>query len=164
MTEPIAAPTGVFKYENGQFAPIDGGQGWIRRDILQHGHIFFGLEFNEAAAVSKDSVIIDLVFDGDQRFIVHDPHIKTSQLVTNNPGPGDWICPAELPRYVGFSAPKVHTLTVKVAPRPAPAAGTTSADQTLAPRDFSPEAGGVVDTYTWEIKPSDYPMPVAPTY
>ena len=170
MVEPIAAPIGVFKSGpsgagNGDFVPIDGGQGWIRRDILQRNHILFGLMFNESAPTrNKESVIIDLIFDGDKSRIVHDPQLKTSELVTDNPAhAGEWYCPAELPRYVAFSAPGIHKLTVMVAPRPAPVAGTTN-PPTLIPRDFSVAAGGVVDTYTWEIKPSDYPMPAAPDY
>lgn len=165
MTEPIAAPIGVFKCGpsgagNGDFIPIDGGQGWIRRDILQRNHIFFALMFNETAPFRKESVIIDLIFDGDQRFIVHDPHLKTKELVTDNPQRvGDWFCPADLPRYTAFSRVGKHKLTVKVAPRPAPAEGTASATQDLGKRDFSPEAGGMVDTYEWEVKPSDTPFP-----
>lgn len=165
MTEPIAAPIGVFKCGpsgagNGDFIPIDGGLDWIRRDILQRNHIFFGLMFNETAPARRESVIIDLIFDGDQRFIVHDPHLKSLELVTDNPKyVGEWYCPAELPRYTAFSRVGKHKLTVKVAPRIPPAPGTTSSTQTLDPRDFSEAAGGVIDTYEWEIKSSDTPFP-----
>ena len=128
---------------------------------MQRNNILFALLFNDTAPVRKDSVIIDLIFDGDKQNIVHDPHLKEAELVTDNPGQaGMWFCPARLPRYVGFSTVGMHKLTVMVAPRPAPAPGTTSANQTLPPRDFSAAAGGVVDTYTWECKISDTPMPM----
>ena len=168
MVEPIAAPTGVYKSGpsgagNGDFVQIDGGQGWIRRDILQRDNLCYGIQFNDPAR--KESVIIDLIFDGDKKNIVHDPHLKAQEFVTDNPAQaGIKFYPAVLPRYVGFSTPTVHNMTVMVAPRPAPEAGTTGATQTLPARDFSAAAGGVVDTYEWECKPSITPMPLAPDY
>jgi hypothetical protein len=66
------------------------------------------------------------------------------------------------PNYSKYCRSGKHTVVIKVAPRQAPAAGTASATQKLAARDFSEDAGGIVKTFEFMIYPESTPLPVNP--
>ena len=161
MKEPIAEIIGLFKAgmsgAGGQFEPL--GPSGIRHDIFQSTKVIFGLAINTSiGAPTKDSMIIDFVYDG---LCIKDPHASNSmEMSTDYPVQTDrgfWYGFCQAPRYTKFSKPGKHTITIKVAPRQAPAPGTASIDQTLAPRDFSPESGGVEATFELMIYPDNMP-------
>jgi hypothetical protein len=161
MVEPIAKPIGLFKAglsgAGGQFEPLD--EKGIRHDIFQRTPVIFGLEINTSiGAPTKDSMIIDFVYDG---LCIRDPHASNPMIMsTDYPAETDrgfWYGFCQAPRYTKFSKIGKHTVTIRVAPRPAPAPGTASATQILAPRDFSPAAGGVEATFELVIYPDSQP-------
>ena len=164
--EPIAEPVGLFKAgfhgAGGQYEPMDE-QG-IRRDIFQRVNCIFGLEINTSAgAPTRDSMIIDIVYDG---FSMKDPHASRPMVFsTDYPAQTDrgfWYGFFMAPNYSKYCRSGKHTVVIKVAPRQAPAAGTASATQKLAARDFSEDAGGIVKTFEFMIYPESTPLPVNP--
>ena len=166
MTERIATPIGLFKAGpsgvGGDFEPMTPMG--IRHDFFQRlpEGIVYGLEINTAEnAPSLDTMIIDVTYDA--HFTLHDPHHEYSiQQVSDYPVDHAargmvWFCGAQVPHYTRYSKVGEHTITISVAPRTAPAAGTDSAHQILSPRDFSPEAGGVTQTFKFRIYDEDGP-------
>jgi hypothetical protein len=162
----IARPIGLFKAgpsgAGGEFQPLDR----IRHDIFQHlpEGIVYGLAIETAEGTpTQDSMIIDITFDGKTTY--HDPQKDhTIQQVADYPIDQAtrglvWFCPVQPPRYTRYSRVGKHTVTIRVAPREAPAAGTDSAEQILGPRDFSEQVGGKHDTFTFEIYPESEPLP-----
>jgi len=155
---PIATPVGIFMagYSGigGDYIPLKS----ITRDLFQRlpNGVVFGLKIETGAtAPTKDSTIIDVIFDGESASALHDPHII--EQVTDYPidvaSRGlTWFGVAPVPRYTQYSTYGIHTVQIKVAPRQAPPAGTASATATLAPRDFSPEAGGRIAEFAFEIR------------
>lgn len=161
MVEPIAKPVGLFKAgasgAGGQFEPMTAMG--IRHDFFQTYPIIYGLEINTSAgAPTKDSMIIDFVYDG---LCIEDPHASHPMVFSTDypaqTGRGFWYGFCDAPHYTKFSKVGNHTVTIRVAPRPAPQPGTTGATQTLAPRDFSPAAGGVEATFELTIYPASGP-------
>lgn len=160
MKEPIAEPIGLFMAgysgAGGDYLPLKS----IHRDIFQRlpNGILFGLKVAAGEqAPTKDSMIIDVVFDNEPDATIHDPHIV--EQVTDYPVQQAqrgivWFGAARPPGYTRYSKTGMHTVTVKVAPR-APPTGTTD----LPPRDFSPEAGGRIAEYRFEIKKGPIPPP-----
>jgi hypothetical protein len=141
----------------------------IRRDIFQRlpEGIVYGLAINaDTDAPKQDSMIVDITFDGQTT--VHDPQKDhTIEQVADYPIDQAtrgivWFCPVKPPGYTRYSTVGKHTVTIRVAPREAPAAGTGSAEQVLASRDFSDKAGGKHDTFTFEIYPTSEPLDNAP--
>ena len=165
MKEPIAEPIGLFMAgysgAGGDYLPL----GAIHRDVFQRlpNGILFGLKIAAGEqAPTKDSMIIDVVFDNEPDATIHDPHIV--EQVTDYPIQQAqrgivWFGAAKPPGYSRYSKTGAHTVTVKVAPRAPPLPGTASADQVLAARDFSPEAGGRIAEYRFEIKKGPIPPP-----
>lgn len=161
----IATPLGLFMAgysgAGGDYIPMKA----IYRDIYQRlpNGIIFGLQVNNTpTAPTKDSMIIDIIFDEEKESIIRDPHII--EQVTDYPIDQAarsivWFGVAKPPGYTRYSTYGWHTVTIKVAPRPAPLAGTASADEVLAARDFSPEAGGRIAQYRFEIKKGPIPPP-----
>lgn len=157
MKEPIATPIGLYMAgysgAGGDYIPLKA----INRQIYQRlpNGILFGLKINTGSgAPTQDSMIIDVIFDNEKESTLHDPHII--QQVTDYPVDQAtrgivWFGTAKPPGYTQYSKYGIHTVAVKVAPRTAPASGTASADQTLDARDFSPEAGGQIAEFTFEI-------------
>ena len=137
----------------------------INREIFQRlpNGIIFGLKIADGAEAPKqDSMIIDVIFDNGQESTLRDPHII--EQVTDYPVDQArrgiaWFGAAKPPGYSQYSRTGMHTVTVKVAPRGAPLPGTASADQVLAARDFSPESGGRIAEYRFEIKKGPIPPP-----
>jgi len=137
----------------GDYIPLKA----INREIFQRlpNGIIFGLRIaTGATAPTKDSMIIDVIFDSKEESTLRDPHIV--EQVTDYPVDQAtrgivWFGTAKPPGYTQYSKYGKHTVTVKVAPRGAPLAGTASADQVLAARDFSPEAGGQITEFSFEI-------------
>jgi|WetSurMetagenome_2_1015567.scaffolds.fasta_scaffold348988_3 hypothetical protein len=169
MNAPIAYPIGLFMAgpdgAGGEYQPLER----IRHDIFQRlpEGIVYGLAINaDANAPAQDSMIVDITFDA--RTTVHDPQKDhTIEQVADYPIDVAtrgivWFCPVQPPRYTRYSRVGKHTVTVRVAPREAPAAGTGSAGQAPAPRDFSESAGGRRDTFTFEIYPAGEPLEGAP--
>jgi hypothetical protein len=164
MVSPIATPIGLFMAgysgAGGDYLPLKA----INREIFQRlpNGILFGLKIAAGAmAPTKDSMIIDVVFDNEQESTLRDPHIV--EQVTDYPVDQAtrgivWFGAARPPGYTQYSKYGKHNVLVKVAPRKAPASGTASADQALAARDFSPEAGGQIAEFAFEIKKG----PIAP--
>lgn len=160
MKEPIAEPIGLYMAgysgAGGDYLPLKS----INRDIFQRlpNGILFGLKIAAGElAPTQDSMIIDIVFDNEQDATIRDPHIV--EQVTDYPVDQArrgivWFGAAKPPGYTRYSRTGPHTVTVKVAPRPAPT-GTTD----LPPRDFSPEAGGRIAEYRFEIKKGPIPPP-----
>ena len=158
---PIATPLGLFMAgysgAGGDYVPLKS----IYRDIYQRlpNGIIFGLWINTGlTAPTKDSMIIDVIFDGEKESTLHDPHIL--EQVTDYPIDQAtrgiiWFGVAKSPGYSQYSDYGIHTVTVKVAPRVAPI-GTDP----LPPRDFSPEAGGRIAEFMFEIKKGLIPAPV----
>jgi hypothetical protein len=159
MVNPIATPIGLFMAgysgAGGDYIPLKA----IYREIFQRlpNGIIFGLKIATGpTAPTKDSMIIDVIFDNEPDATIRDPHIV--EQVTDYPIQQAqrgivWFGAARPPGYTRYSRTGPHTVTVKVAPRPAPT-GTTD----LPPRDFSPEAGGRIAEYRFEIKKG----PIAP--
>jgi hypothetical protein len=172
MTEvkpPIAHPIGLFmagpEGAGGEYIPLKR----MRRDIFQRlpEGIVYGLAINaDADAPKQDSMIIDIIFDA--AITLHDPQKDhTIEQVADYPIDQAtrgivWFCPVRPPRYTRYSRVGKHTVTIRVAPREAPAAGTDSADQVLGARDFSEKAGGKQETFTFEIYPASEPLDGAP--
>ena len=163
MVEPIADVIGLFKAgpsgAGGQYEPMD--EDGIRKDIFQHVNMIFGLEINTGVgAPTKDSMIIDVVYDG---ICIKDPHAsRPMAFSTDYPSQVDrgfWYGFFRAPNYIKYSRVGKHVVTIKVAPRPAPLPGTTSATQKLLPRDFSEAAGGVVKTFEFMIYPASQQVP-----
>lgn len=164
MISPIATPIGLFMAgysgAGGDYIPLKA----INREIFQRlpNGIIFGLKIAVGAmAPTKDSMIIDVVFDNEQESTLRDPHIV--EQVTDYPVDQAtrgivWFGAAKPPGYTQYSKYGKHNVLIKVAPRKAPAAGTASADQVLAARDFSPEAGGQVAEFSFQITKG----PIAP--
>lgn len=155
---PIASPIGLFMAgysgAGGDYVPLKA----INREIFQRlpNGIIFGLKIeNGQATPTKDSMIIDVIFDNGQESILRDPHII--EQVTDYPVDQAtrgivWFGVAKPPGYTQYSKYGKHNVLVKVAPRGAPLPGTASADQILEARDFSPEAGGRIAEFSFEIK------------
>ena len=160
---PIASPIGLFMAGfsgvGGDYIPLKA----IYRDAYQHlpNGIIFGLQINAGpTAPTKDSMIIDISFTGPDgsMALIHDPHII--EQVTDYPVDQAtrgiaWFGAAKPPGYTPFSAYGIQTVQIKVAPRVAP----TGTDP-LPPRDFSPEAGGRIAEFVFEIKKGPIPAPV----
>ena len=133
----------------------------IYRDVYQRlpNGIIFALRINAGPnAPTKDSTIIDVIFDNEKESTLHDPHII--EQVTDYPVDQAtrgiaWFGSAKPPGYTQYSEYGMHTVTVKVAPRAAP----TGTDP-LPPRDFSPEAGGRIAEFVFEIREGPIPAPV----
>jgi hypothetical protein len=151
MAEPIAYPVGLFQAGQsgggGQFEPLTQKT----RFQFTYGmgrRIVFALDVvKEGFSLDKDSIIIDAVYDGVTE---KDPHAQTPmEFVTDYPHQNDrgyWYGFFEPPRYRQFTAPGVHTIQIKVAPR--------KLAQQLRGRDFSPEAGGQIsEIYKFTILP-----------
>ena len=159
MVNPIATQIGLFMAgysgAGGDYLPLKA----INREIFQRlpNGILFGLKIeNGATAPTKDSMIIDVIFDGEAQSTLKDPHIV--EQVTDYPVDQAnrgivWFGAAKPPGYTQFSKIGKHTVLVKVAPRKAPV-GTAD----LPPRDFSPEVGGKIAEFAFEIKKG----PIAP--
>jgi hypothetical protein len=167
--QPIAHPIGLFMSgptgAGGEYQPLER----IRHDIFQRlpEGIVYGLAINAGAgAPTAGSMIVDITFDA--RTTVHDPwKDHTVEQVADYPIDQAtrgivWFCPVRVPRYTRYSRVGKHTVTIRVAPREAPAAGTGSAGQALPPRDFSEEAGGRQETFMYEIYPANEPLDGAP--
>jgi hypothetical protein len=158
---PIATPIGLFMAgysgAGGDYIPMKA----IYRDVYQRlpNGILFGLQIaTGVAAPTKDSMIIDVIFDNEKESTLHDPHIV--EQVTDYPVDQatrglTWFGVAKPPGYTQYSNYGIHTVTVKVAPRIAP-----SGTDPLPPRDFSPEAGGRIAEFVFEIKKGPIPAPV----
>jgi hypothetical protein len=166
MIEPIATPIGLFKAgfsgAGGQYEPMD--ENGLRRDIFMRTNVIFGLMINTSVgAPTRKSMIIDFIYDD---FCIRDPHASKPMIFsTDYPAQTDrgfWYGFCQVPGYSKYCRVGTHKVTIKVAPRQAPAAGTTSAHQILPPRDFSPEAGGVSETFEFKIYPASQPLPVNP--
>ena len=165
MTNPIATPTGLYKAGpagvGGEYQTLDSIN--QRIFMLNQERVVYGLQFAAPATVPvnnegiKDSVIIDIVLDGDDAHTIHDPHQSYSFLFsTDYPAQqnGTWFGFFRVPNNnPSLIAPGPHQVTVKVAPRAPPLAGTSSANQVLPPRNFSPAAGGVSKTFVYFIEP-----------
>jgi hypothetical protein len=138
----------------GDYIPLKS----IYREIFQllPNGIIFGLQINnKATAPTKDSMIIDVIFDSEPDSTIHDPHII--EQVTDYPIDQatrgiTWFGVAKPPGYNRYCTYGTHTVLLKVGHRPAPSPGTASADEVLAARDFSPEAGGRIAEFKFEIK------------
>jgi len=164
MINPIAEPIGLFMAgysgAGGDYIPLKS----INREIFQRlpNGIIFGLKIASGiAAPTKDSMIVDVIFDNEVESTLHDPHIV--EQVTDYPVDQAtrgivWFGAAKPPGYTQYSKYGKHPVLVKVAPRKAPASGTASAAEVLAARDFSPEAGGRIAEFVFEIKKG----PIAP--
>lgn len=144
----------------GDYIPLKS----IYREIFQRlpNGIVFGLKIeNGAAAPTKDSMIIDVAFDGDKESTLRDPHII--EQVTDYPVDQTtrglvWFGVAKVPGYTQYSTYGMHTVQIKVAPR-APAVSNADGTVTVAPRDFSPAAGGQIAEFAFEIKKGPIPAP-----
>ena len=164
MVNPIATPIGLFMAgysgAGGDYIPLKA----IYREIFQRlpNGIIFGLKIATGpTAPTKDSMIIDVIFDNEKETTLRDPHIieQVTDYPVDQANRGIvWFGTAKPPGYTQYSKYGKHTVTVKVAPRGAPLPGTASADQILAARDFSPEAGGQIAEFSFEIKKG----PIAP--
>ena len=126
--------------------------------------MLFGLKMNTSdLAPTGDTVIIDVVYDG---YTQEDPQSARPMIfITNYPDDpaGIWIGTFQAPNgQKRYSAVGIHTVEFKVAPREAPSAGTTSADQVLPPREFGDEKGGRRGVFTFEIYPETDPIEGAP--
>jgi hypothetical protein len=161
--EPIADPIGLFKAgaygAGGQYEPMD--ENGIRKDIFQRVNMIYGLEINTSIkAPTKSSMIIDIVYDG---LCIQDPHASNPMMYsTDYPAQTDrgfWYGFFRVPQYTKFFKVGKHSVTIKVAPRPAPLAGTSSANQKLLPRDFSDAAGGIVKTFEFIVYPTSQQLP-----
>lgn len=155
---PIATPVGIFMAgysgAGGDYIPLRS----ITRDIFQRlpNGVVFGLKIETGVtAPTNDSMIIDVIFDGEKASTLQDPHIV--EQVTDYPIDVatrglTWFGVAPVPRYTQFSTYGMHSVQVKVAPRVAPPAGVAGATAVLPPRDFSTEAGGRIAEFTFEIR------------
>ncbi len=153
VTNPIAEPIGLFMAgysgAGGDYIPLKA----IHREIFQRlpNGIIFGLKIEAGPTTpTQDSMIIDVVFDNEVESTLHDPHII--EQVTDYPVDQArrgivWFGTAQPPRYTPYSRYGKHTVLVKVAPRKAPTGATD-----LPLRDFSPEAGGRIAEFAFEIK------------
>jgi hypothetical protein len=163
MTNPIATPTGLYKAGpagvGGEYQTLDSINQHIF--LLNQEHVVYGLQFAAPATVptnnegTRDSIIIDIVLDGNDAHTIHDPHQTYAFLYsTDYPSQqnGTWYGFFRVPNNnPSLIAPGPHQVTVKVAPRAPPLAGTSSANQILPPRNFSPAAGGVSKTFVYWI-------------
>ena len=82
MTNPIATPTGLYKASpagvGGEYQTLDSINQHIF--LLNQEHVVYGLQFAAPATVptnnegTRDSIIIDIVLDGNDAHTIHDPH------------------------------------------------------------------------------------------
>lgn len=149
MVTPIGKIVGLFKAgmsgAGGQFQPLDKIDAYLWKVGCQC-RIVYGLLFNEMGKdilKDVDTVIIDCVYDG---VCIKDPHRSNPMcFVTNYPGyTGQlWFSYFTPPSYTKYLAPGKHTVTIKVAPR--------KFLQSIRPRDFSADIGGVEQTFAFEV-------------
>ena len=149
--ETIGFIQGIFKWEAQEYTRLDT----IKKSIFDRSrNIFYAINFapNPQLVNAKgvgDTVIIDIVYDGDKpsKTLIRDPH-KTKggiilPFVTDYPGEVVWLGYFEVPGYAKYTNAGTHSVTIKVAPR--------KRLQGYRERDFTPEAGGVVERFVFEL-------------
>jgi len=151
--EPIGTIQGIFKWEAQEYVVLDT----IKKTLFDRSrNIFYAINFApgfkkiESGKDVADSVIIDIVYDerSPSRTLITDPHkVKGGVImpyVTDYPGEVVWLGYFEVPGYDKYLKGGEHTVTIKVAPR-------KRWFPSLRARDFSAEAGGVVQTFPFMI-------------
>ena len=150
--EPIGTIQGIFKWEGQEYFTLEE----IKKSIFDRTRrIFFAINFApgfkkiETGKDAADSVIIDLILDDGMKskVLIRDPQALNQGViiseVTDYPGEVVWLGYVNVPGYAKYSNPGEHTVTIKVAPR--------KLAQYFCGRDFSPEAGGVTETFKYKI-------------
>lgn len=112
------------------------------------GHVVYGLDAEPGFNPRDDEMIIDTVYDG---VCIKDPHSTNKMIFVadypSQPERGRWYGFFVPPQYTKYSAPGVHTVEIKVAPR--------KIAQAIRTRDFSEAAGGRTAKFQFRILP-DY--------
>lgn len=148
--EPIGFIQGIFKWEEQEYTRLDT----IKKSVFDRSrNIFYAVNFvSDPKMTNKgigDTVIIDIVYDGDKpsKTLITDPHKINGGIilpfVTDYPGEVVWLGYFEVPGYKKYTKAGTHSVTIKVAPR--------KRLQGIRERDFSPEAGGVVERFVFEL-------------
>lgn len=152
MVEPIGTIQGIFKWEKQEYVTLEEIK---RTNFDRHRHIFYAINFAPDFKKIKtgrdvaDSVIIDIVLDEKlkSKYLVRDPHKISGgfilPFVTDYPGEVVWLGYFEVPGYSKYFTAGIHTVTVKVAPR--------KLAQYFRGRDFSAEAGGITEIFTYKM-------------
>lgn len=150
--EVIGTLQGIFKWEGQEYVQLDK----IKKTVFDRTrHIFYAINFApdfktiQSGKDVADSVIIDIIYDEGRpsKVLITDPQKVEGGVVmpfvTDYPGAVVWLGYFRVPGYDKYLSGGDHTVTVKVAPR--------KLVQWMRGRDFSAEAGGVIQKFTFNI-------------